>query len=432
MLEDLPDVPPGLALIANEVSPGDTPETLQKKIVSMFPDLREQSENFIETQNSRETDRDPGNRFEVHLHGGLDPLSGMGCVALPCRLSAATRIARSVGLIADRVWLTDRFSEWIVECEEPTPDNIRFITEDFCIISQLLPLIREGIVRFRAPCIPTCKNCLDYLERQVEDISTRVTEVFSSEFALKVEPDRNYPYIDIGAVVPPIINVLFEKDLEKLPSIEEFSQSWVHSQVNSAIRLSHEAALTHGTVVSNSRAALAGLLHADGRMNDRRSIAILEDKRSFNISWVSRLDATQIVELRQEVSNALPRFREKIASAMVYDETNTDRSSNVSDVIDELREEAEEVRSELVVTQKSSSRFWKTTYGLLGLGISAYGVAADQLVAGVGGLLPVIQLMINHQTGQEKETLKHKTRPGYVLIKAQDILAHSDDHGCGA
>lgn len=428
VIEDLPDVPPAISLIASEMALGDDPDTFRKKIVSILPDLRIQSERFIETQNARESDHDPGNRFEVHLHGAIDPLSGNGCVALPCRMAAAERISRSVGLIADRVWLTDRFSERILACEDATPEAIDDLVYDFFVVVQLLPLISAGVIRFRSPWIPSCENCIDYFDRQVDKISQRVAEAFASEFSLKREPFQ-HPYVEIGnAVVPSMVQMFLEKNLDKLPSIEEYTKYWVRDQVNSALWVSREASLTNGAVVSNSRAALAGLLQADGRLIDRGSLKLLEDERSFTVPWVSRLNAAQVVELREEAAGALPRFREKMASAMAFDGLEQKGRSEGKDLILELREQAEEVRSELAIVQKSSARFWKTTYGLLGLGLSAYGVSTDHLVAGVGGLLPLIQLLISHKSGEEKETLTHKSRPGYVLIKAQDILAHSEDH----
>ena len=62
---------------------------------------------------------------------------------------------------------------------------------------------------------------------------------------------------------------------------------------------------------------------------------------------------------------------------------------------------------------------------MLGLALSAYGVATDQVVPGVAGLLPVLQLLISHKTGHEADVAKLTTRPGYVLVKAQDLLEHA-------
>jgi len=99
--------------------------------------------------------------------------------------------------------------------------------------------------------------------------------------------------------------------------------------------------------------------------------------------------------------------------------------SKTEDLIAELREQAAEVKAELTTKQAKSARYWKTMYGVLGFGLSAYGIATDQLAAGVGGLLPIIQLLIEHKTNHESALEEIKNRPGYVLVKAQDILSHS-------
>lgn len=428
MIQDLPDVPPAIGLIAGQLVPTDGPGELRKKIVAILPELREQSHRFLEAQISRASDSEHGNRFEVHLHGAIDPLAGIGCLELACRVAATQRISRSVGLIADRVWLTDHLSDRILSCDEATPRAVDGIARDFIVIAQLLPLIAAGVIRFRSPLFSACKNCIAHFDQQVDEISREVTDAFLSEFSFGDGP-YEHPYVDVGnAIVPSLVHIFFEKDTSKIPKIEEFARDWVQEQVRTALWVAREASITHGAVVSNSRAALAGLLHADGRTVDRESLILLEDERSLTVPWVSRLDAAQIVQLREEAAIALPRFREKMAAAMVFDINSKTKALQAKDLVLELREQAQEVRSELMIANKSSARFWKTTYGMLGLGLSAYGVATDQVLAGVGGLLPIIQLLINHKAGQENEALKVKARPGYVLMRAQDILAHSDAH----
>lgn len=428
MFEDLPDVPPAISLIASEMAPDDDFDSLRKRIVSMLPDLRSQSEQFLDVQIGRESDLEPGSRFEAHLHGAIDPLSRDGCFSVRCRIAAADRVSRSVGLIADRVWLTDLLSEHIVRCQDEDPQQIDELVKEFIVVRRLLPLIAAGVIRFRSPRFYGCKNCFDEFNRQVDKISHSVAEAFASEFSLGVEPDGR-PYIETGNAVLPTMVATFNGAVSgKVPSLDAFRQEWVREQVDSVLMVSREASFTHGTVVSNSRIALAGLLQAEGRMIDHGSMTLLEDERNFTVPWVSRLSAAQIVELRGEAADALPRFREKLASAMALSALDENRRSRGIELITELREQAEEVRSELAIAQKRAMRYWKTTYGLLDLGLSAFGVITDHVFAGVGGLLSLMNLHINHEGGETKDTLRQKSRPGYVLLKAQDILAHSDDH----
>jgi hypothetical protein len=109
--------------------------------------------------------------------------------------------------------------------------------------------------------------------------------------------------------------------------------------------------------------------------------------------------------------------------------SNSDASSKDPSVsiIENLREQAAEVRAELEIKRQSSARFWKATYGILALGLSAYGVAKDLVLPGVGGLLPMIQLLMSHKSGQEADIAKLVTKPGYVLIRARYLLSHADN-----
>ena len=125
MIEDLPDVPPALLLLLRETAVCTSWSDARRRIRGMLTDLRDQSEAYEFESVKRLSDtRDP-TRFEVHLHGGLDLLSRRaGCVDLRCRLQMAERIARSVGLIADRVWMTDYLSGRFVNFGRATNEKL--------------------------------------------------------------------------------------------------------------------------------------------------------------------------------------------------------------------------------------------------------------------------------------------------------------------
>src|SRR5450631_1640344 len=110
MIEDLPDVPPALLLLVRETVQCNSWGQMRKRIKDMLRELRDQSEAYVLASVKREGYQKSELRFEIHLHGALDLLSGEGCIDPGCRFAAADRLARSVGLIADRVWLTDLLS----------------------------------------------------------------------------------------------------------------------------------------------------------------------------------------------------------------------------------------------------------------------------------------------------------------------------------
>jgi hypothetical protein len=321
------------------------------------------------------------------------------------------------------VWLTDLLSETFIEFEEPDDDEIDAVIADVLVLCQLLPLIDSGIVRFRSPWIPTCQSCLDHFHSTADGVAGKLTEAFLGEFEIERRKDGGF-YVHTGICLEPTLvyhNIPRGKRVNaSIPSPKEWARDWVQNQVESVFWTAREASLTGGAVFSNSRVGLSGMLEQEGRLIDTNTLALLDQERSFSVPWVSELDATQILQLRQEATFALPQFRELIARTLAPQQP----AGTVATTIDELRAQAAEVRSELEAIRKNSARYWKTAYGVLGLGLSAYGVGVDEIIAGAGGLLAVIHLLIDHKSGQETQVSKLTTKPGYVLMKAQDILAH--------
>lgn len=425
MIEALPDVPPALLLLVREMAGSKSWEDMRGRVKGMLRDLRDQSELFEQNQISRDSDSKRALRFEVHLHGAMDLLSGSGCREIKCRIAAAERIARSLGLIADRVWLTDFLSERFVDFGRPTNAKLDEVVADAIVLAQLLPLILAGVVRFRSPWAPTCSSCRDRFEHYVEEAAEELAYAFRSEFRIERRPDGGFTAHTGRCLEPDLLFSSISSSIKRLPSAEDFAKYWVHAELRSALWAAREASMTGGAVVSNSRIGLAGLLQQDGRLVDFDTLLLLDKDRAFSVPWVSELNASQIMQLRQEASSALPLFREALTRAMSISNSETLASPNPTSLVAELREQAAEVRAELEAKRVHSARYWKTTYGILGLGLSAYGVGADQVLASVAGLLPVIHLLIDHKTGHESEVSKLTRKPGFVLVKAQDILAHS-------
>lgn len=425
MIEDLPHVPPALILLNEALKDCRSQREGRKIIRGMLSELRDQSESFEYESSLRSSDSHTSGRFEVHLHGALDLLSGAGCQQHKCRAAAANRIARSVGLIADRVWMTDLLTEKFVRFGRVTNEKIDRIIHDVSILQRLLPLIQAGVVRFRSPWVATCSSCAQHFQEEIANSALQVAKVFARDF--KIQRDRGEPYvIDTGkSFEPPIL--LAGRDEESIPpNLRKFSTEFINEQLRSAFWIAREASLTGGSVFSNSRIGLAGLLSSEGRLISRKGFLLLEREREFTLPWVSDLSAQQILELRYEAADALPQLREKMARSMALTSDSSALKQEPSELIAELREQASEVRAELQAKQRSAAKYWKVTFNLLAFGCSAYGIAADRIDLSIGGLLSMIQLLINHKAGHEKDLSTLESKPGFVLLKAKDILAHAD------
>ncbi|MCC2681801.1 MAG: hypothetical protein K0S36_1365 [Nitrosospira multiformis] len=178
-----------------------------------------------------------------------------------------------------------------------------------------------------------------------------------------------------------------------------------------------------GAVLSNSKIGLTGLAYQEGTVKTRSELQLLDEHRNINVPWVSDLTPSQIVQLREEASKALPIFRETLAKCLAASPAEQPILS-AKDTIHELRQQAVEVRNEIANTQQHAARFWKASYIMLGFSVSAYGLVNDEIGTAATGLLPLLQLITDHKAGREKDMDRLQRRPGYVLVKAQDILAH--------
>jgi len=421
MLKELSDIPPALQLLVNEVAQCDGWADSRKRIRAILPELKAQARFFNFPEASEMAIARDSGKLNIHLHGALDLISGDGCIAFNCRLKAADRIARSVGLIADRIWLTDTISYRLIDFGRATNDKIDSLIEDALIISRLTPLINAGLMKFRSPFYSICDQCSDRLIGEVSSLTDKLSKKFKTDFKITAREQGGY-IADTGKCFEPSL-MLTNPYATELPKLREFMSPHIEQELRSILYVAREASLTGGSIVSNSRIGLAGLLEQDGRLLSRRSMLLLEKEREISVPWVSELNPEQIVQLREEAATALPAFRSKLTKIFSADLGEGALDSALAS-LDALRDQAIEVRAELNAKRKYSSKYWKVTYGILGLGLSAYGVGTENIAAGVGGILPLIQLLISHHSGYETELEKLMARPGYVLLKAEDILGH--------
>ena len=420
---EIPTAPPALLLMLREFASGAKWKDIRKRIKAIVPDLKEQSFGF-ESQNLSRAEPLKPTSFDVHLHGALDLLSGDICVMPKCRIAAAERLARSFGLIADQVWLTDHLSTEVMGMGRPTNAAIERLMQHALALAPLLPLIEARIIRFRSPWFATCEGCKKKFEDRVEATSQEVLKVFRRDFKVKPRKDGGF-FVSTGKAFEPTVFLhSVSTSPKRMPSNREYAVLEVADQVRQVLWTAREASMTGGSIFTNSRVGLSGLLNGEGRLPDRKTLLLFNEDRAFEMPWVSQLSPEQILQLREEASLALPVFRERLARALVPTGPEVSIQSS-QELISELRAQAAEVRAELSVKRTKSARYWKTTYGVLGLALSAYGVATDQIVPGVAGLLPILQLLISHKTGHEADIAKLTTRPGYVLVKAQDLLEHA-------
>lgn len=429
MLEQTKHIPFAIPLLITEVflkSKGWT--EARKRLREVLPDLKQQSAAYAMSATSYSREPQAHGSLAIYLDGGLDLFNeDKSCQAISCRQEAARRLTRSVGLLADTIWLTDYISEKFIDFGRVTNQKLDAVLADTLVLLELYPLMTAGIVKFRSPWVASCANCLDHFNSEVEQISETLLREHLQEFSLEPHVAEGLSFRTGNLYDPPLYLQVVPRESgnSEAPKLEDLAYDAVYAAIRSALLTGRDAVVGSGAVFSNSSIGLAGLAYREGLARSRAELRLLDERRAVDVPWVSDLDPKQIVQLREEASSALPAFREMLAKQLTVPVREVGSSSN--SIVDDLRQQTIEVRNELADVRRSSARLWKGTFGVLSFGLSAYGAATHEVAATIGGLLPVISLIMSHKSGSERDVTKAMRRPGYVLVKAQDILAHN--HG---
>jgi hypothetical protein len=415
-------VPWALPLLVKEI-PFTDHAAARKNLRSLLPELKAQSEAYLAARDASSTSKSPSIDFSVHLHSGLDLFLGRGaCPSFGCRVAQAQRVVRSVGVIADRVWLTDTFTYRFLDFGRITNAKLDVLLADILVLRIIWPLIAAGIFRFKEPWFFVCENCEGKAREKISSVATLLGQAFAGQFKLDQSVKKGFKLDTGNAFDPP---VYWGSARRNEMGFAQIVNEFISDELYSALRATSRASQDGSVIFSNSRLGISGLLKLESVGYDEGVVELLDRGRSFDVPWVTELNAQQILQLREEAAAALPRFREVLAKNLCV-RNDEAIATDGAEFIFELRERAAEVRSELDVARKRGARFWKAGFGILGFSLSAYGVYSGNAISAVSGLLPILQMLISHETGQEKDVAKLQAMPGFVLVKAQDILAHAD------
>lgn len=362
---------------------------------------------------------------------GLDLFSGEGaCQAYECRLGYVQPFAQSLGLYADTIYLSDPFTEFFMG-ERFSEWDLTLLAGHISTLKLLTPLVDAGIVRFRPARGTYCEGCFEKVYEGANAIAEELRLSYSDNFEVIREKDSAavrchglYGEEDVYTTVARIT-----KKQPVLPEDGELVRRYLLRDIADALTASANAREHSGTVISNSRVAVAALLQAEGRRPRVGSLEQWENLRSATLPWVENLSIQQVLHLRVEADKALPRLRERLAQALrpLSTDDAAKASDRLEDCVAELRAEAAEVAAELDTLKRTGGRSFSEMVGTLGLTISGYGYFSDAVGAAptLTGLVTLLGLV--HQTGRHRrEAVEElRSRPGYVLLKAQDILRHA-------
>jgi hypothetical protein len=365
--------------------------------------------------------------FDVVLSGGLDLFGRMGaCVDFGCRVNYGDQIARTIALMADRVSVHDFLGDRILDSNRPTNAELDQFLDEVRLLHRLRPLISNGLLGFRSPMLALCSGCASEFERRVSETSRTLYAELGGSMKVVRHPDGSAS-IHTGILFDPNIVVVAHSRYASENSDEQLLVGQIYEAVRHTLWDARDASWRGGTLFSNSKVGLSGLLSQEGRFQGSEYLRALEGHRAAQLPWVSGLTVEQTLQLREEAAIALPRLREFLARHLAARPHDGSHPTQQSEYIHELREQAAEVRAELQMATTRSPSLARNTIGILGLGIAALGFATEVAPALVlTPLLTTLGLLHKFRRDDSNHEGEAMAKPGYVLVAAEQILAHAE------
>ncbi|WP_132808788.1 hypothetical protein [Stenotrophomonas sp. ASS1] len=419
MIDASDGLPAHIAVLLNEKFDFSDSRAAMRKLKGMTRELKDQSTSTPVASKVSTSDG-----FKAVLSGGLDLFGGMGaCQAPPCRIGYASQIARSIALMADEVIVGDSFFDEINSLKSrPTNNDIFPLLVDVMVLKKIQPLIEAGILKFSTPLHQFCLSCAKPFEERIDILTDQVLrEIYSS---LKIDRSGETATLDFTQVYSP--GVLIHLDAHRINGVPD--EQIIRESLKDCIRTTffdaQSASSIGGSVFSNSPAGISALISDDRRSEESWNLQAFSAERAANLPWVSGLSIKQTLELRSAASAALPSLREFLARRL----TSTPSSLNPLawvDTVAELREQAATARAELEIATSRSASLKRSATGILGLCVSAVCLATEGPTTALGGLLGTLGLIHSMPAPDSNHSKEIKTRPGYVLVAAEEILKHA-------
>lgn len=453
------ELPPVIGLMTSECPQAQLSfETVRRKLSDQgfVKDVRNQAEYslakypYVDARgDSSEAD------FAIFPTGGLSPLSPFGqCQNPRCRLENAVSFARSVGLYADYAVVSDLFTSHFLKLDSVTEHNLMRIYADLVALHALMPMLREGVVRFARPAIRFCEVHL----REAEEVTSKVAEhmwlLLQRDAKVKMDVRRggkNFITVEssfFGSNEEPL-SVLFEvssdvaKALQRRHKLQKGGglpraslaelKPLVYDTVKAETRvtfLDASSAARYGSVVaSSSRFENIALRILDKAWSQQTPHEDWERVRSIPLPWVSSLSATEVLQLREQAARALPRFRalmNKELFSLSDAPCNPDEYS--INVATRLRGEVAELEAELRAAKVTSGHLFRAGLGVSGIGCIVYGIGSRDPLALSGGAAIMSVLAALHPADRTAQAEHERllSRPAYVLLAARDLIKHRD------
>lgn len=430
----------------------EKPEDLMSKLSDsgLVKDLKIQAE--WSCSNFSYADRqelEPRGDFLITASSSMSPFHYMGkCSNERCFDDFIDKFAKIIGLYVDRAVLTDTFTGRFLHGQKfPFEFDVHFRNQ-IRALSRLLPFIDKGIISFANPSRAYCEHCYKKLKDSIASATASLADdskkelkyhfkKYGEESALVIESplysgNETHPISSVFLLekvqlakiervlesknkgkrkqqIFDIINDIYLKDLKR--TVED-----VLFDVDLSRHI--KSVFTAGTRLENLY-----LRELDNNRPDINNIESWENLRAIDLPYIKELSVDEILILREEAQNSLPKFRQLIGQGLKGSGEASDKA--IFDVVAELKEQLNEV--EVEINSLSLTKEKRYRFGMAGLALSfvVYSLYTDQAIVtatSVAGLLTTLAHLRSDERECDAKMAQIQSKPAFTLFKAKEIL----------
>jgi len=387
-------------------------------------------------------ERDSG--LNITLGGSLDilhPAIGT-CSNWKCRRKEAMNIARTAGLFANKLYVSDQLTGYLANVNSPELDAVKMMVT---VLKSFAPLINEDIIDLRTPVSRYCTHCIgkindeidNFLEANIDieaDMTIYCLDSFNKINVILIDnPDlARLSGTSLAIQIPKgkksglpklSVNDQLIVKLKNNPYIlGELKDSLTNNLMNvvSSVDSAHK---TSSLFISKSELDTLFLSSIDRNIPQKNELDTWEALRSVNLPWVGELDIPQILMLRHQASASLEALRENLSVGFMQG-----GEKKATEVVSELTSKVTELKQEIMANDivKKSNKRYSAGFGSIAITLVFYGLASNVPAAAVGSvaaLLAALSHMRTSEKEQEEKNGKVLTSPAYALLKAKDLLS---------
>jgi hypothetical protein len=385
----------------------------------------------------------------------MSPFSFAGKCSDPvCYDVFIDKFAKTISLYADKVILKDTFTEDFLQLtfSEKTsfPDNFYIhFNNQIRALKKLFPLIEKEIISFANPSRAYCPDCYKKITQTIEKTTNRLSQKAATSFNFRLKKVKGRSILGVESPLytsnedHPLAHIYkidtmqcadqirraFEIKSKKKRNrkIFELTQNFHLNQLKQDVyNVMFDLSLsqkTHSIFAAGSRLENLYLSEIDDNCPEISKIDIWEESRTIELPYIKELSIGEVLVLREEAQHSLPAFRQLIGSRLREDRGNSD--SVIREIIRELKDQQNEVQTEINSLSLAKEKRYKLGISGLALSFVIYGLYSGQAPVAATSVAALLATLAHLRTGErecDKKISQIQSKPAFILFKAKEIL----------